>query len=752
MVLLVMHAPSAGAAEQAITLPAATGGPDPEATFYRYYEPVRYSVTPSAPSYRLPLRAGELRNYESARNLLQSPAAAGLLEKNGFVTMPWTRTDDVKSAYASIEKSGLPVFITADSLLHLYHVQFDETLKRIEEKELYPDMVLLSRALRDELLARSRSCEGDVREAYLRGAAFFGVGLQLLDPAGQAPPEVRERVSWELGKIEAHAGFPAAPDAERHSVFTYMEDYSQYVPRGHYTQSDSLKRYFKAMMWYGRMAMLIRGDSDYGPLSKHALVSVREAKIQTILAAAVSGLVCELQAGGRSLETIWDRIYAITAFYSGFADDLTIHDYQDALRSVVGPRFRPGDFENQATFEKFQAAIAKKRAPAIYSGTGQSGVNLDTEEGGAMAPSQLIGTLEKTQGLRFMGQRYVPDSFILGRLVSPTVGKKLGSPSFTTGCIPDVGCVRVLPRGLDVMAVLGSGRSLDLLGMLGDSSYERYGETISGLKQQFGAISQRQWNRNLYWSWLYCLKALADGQAGEGWPTFSLSDAWRDRQLFSALGSWSSLRHDTILYAKQSFTMTMARAAPPPAKQAPGYVEPAPELYARLIALNRMTIRGLEDQHVLDADSRGRAQALDDALCRLLAISTGELEGRRLSPDEEEFIRHFAERVSEIVAGAGTAARKTTMAADVHTDQNTGSVLEEATGYLRLMLVAFKEPEGAVIVGAGPVYSYYEFKQPMADRLTDEKWRAMLDSGAAPEMPEWAASFGVAEIAGQAGP
>jgi len=44
------------------------------------------------------------------------------------------------------------------------------------------------------------------------------------------------------------------------------------------------------------------------------------------------------------------------------------------------------------------------------------------------------------------------------------------------------------------------------------------------------------------------------------------------------------------------------------------------------------------------------------------------------------------------------------------------------------------------------VFSYYEFPWPIDDRLTDEKWRGMLDDGTAPPPPEWTASFLVDEI------
>ena len=57
----------------------------------------------------------------------------------------------------------------------------------------------------------------------------------------------------------------------------------------------------------------------------------------------------------------------------------------------------------------------------------------------------------------------------------------------------------------------------------------------------------------------------------------------------------------------------------------------------------------------------------------------------------------------------------------MHTDQNSGKVLEEGTGYVDLGVFVYVQPDGQLVAGAGPVLSYYEFKHPMADRLTDEK-------------------------------
>jgi hypothetical protein len=52
-----------------------------------------------------------------------------------------------------------------------------------------------------------------------------------------------------------------------------------------------------------------------------------------------------------------------------------------------------------------------------------------------------------------------------------------------------------------------------------------------------------------------------------------------------------------------------------------------------------------------------------------------------------------------------------------------------------------KSPDGRIIAGAGSVFSYYEFKQPQSNRLTDEEWKQMLEEGQQPDRPTWTSSF-----------
>ena len=231
------------------------------------------------------------------------------------------------------------------------------------------------------------------------------------------------------------------------------------------------------------------------------------------------------------------------------------------------------------------------------------------------------------------------------------------------------------------------------------------------------------------------------------------------------------LRHDTILYAKQSYTMT-ADKAPARPKPVQGYVEPVPEFYARLLALARMTNLGLTEMKVLDQAAKDRLNNFEKLLQRLLAIVEKELDDKELAELDYEFIRNIADQLKHVsvkpnqtrigelaaqlnkesdankrealrnqIAVEQSGGMKTTLIADVHTDQNSKQVLEEGTGYVDLGVFVYLQPDGRLVAGAGPVFSYHEFKHPMSDRLTDEKWRELLKKPDAPKQPEWTRAY-----------
>jgi hypothetical protein len=78
--------------------------------------------------------------------------------------------------------------------------------------------------------------------------------------------------------------------------------------------------------------------------------------------------------------------------------------------------------------------------------------------------------------------------------------------------------------------------------------------------------------------------------------------------------------------------------------------------------------------------------------------------------------------------------------ADVHTDSYTSQCLQEGVGYPLEVFVIVNEG-GIPRITRGAMFSYYEFLQPISERLTDETWREMLLGDSPPDMPEWVDSF-----------
>jgi len=703
---------------------------NPKYMMASYYSSEEITINSQTPQYRLPLDLSSIVNFNSVETAFSlTNLQKELLRKNGFVVRDFGNETDIITPYKYLKDLEIPIFITSDTLLHMYHILFDQTLKGIEEREFFDDVLNLSKALFDKSMQDYETfTEPNVKEAARRNVGFFGVALCLLQTPTDdynysedittvpfsIPFYVHENVTEELAFIETHEGFQDSP------LFRYREDYSQYKPRGHYTQSEKLKRYFKTMMWYGRIAFLLRGSD---------IIREIDANIATIQACLISTALPSCQSNNISLERLWERVYAVTSFFVGTADDLIPVEYLASIQTVFGMQFNASEFTNETKMLQLLATLAQLRSPRIYGGTGDVGIQPP------FTKEQLYEVLEKTKGMRFIGQRFIPDSYMFQNLVFPTTGQFIGEGTPFTHYSGE----RVMPRGLDIMTILGSIRAREILDAEGDTAYEFYDRQIQDLQANLSSLNVSEWNRNLYWSWLYTLKPLLE-TFDIRYPSFMQTVAWRDKELQTALASWTELRHDTILYAKQSYTPRIT-SIPPEEKPIVGYVEPVPEFYQRILALTMMTRTGLTDLQVLNETEIHRFSNLETILKRLLNISKIELEGNELNQSDYEFIRNFCEQLDATITGVNNQGKETTIIADVHTDTNTGLVLEEGVGYVNLILVAYKCPDGQIIAGAGPVFSYYEFKQPMSDRLTDEEWKQILENEQQPNRPTWTNSF-----------
>ena len=681
---------------------------NPKYKMASFYEMNGMEIKANPPIYKLPLNLNEIENNDILKLFDLTDNQTKFLEDKGFVLIKYGKEDNFSEVYEKLRWQHIPIFITSDTFLHLYHIQFNELLKEIEENEFYDELVALTAAMFEKSKENYEEYDGILKEAAKRNVAYFGVAISLLGVKKEMPEYVKNEIEMELENIENHEGM------KNSSIFHYMEDYSQYVPRGHYTQSEKLQRYFKTMMWYGRMAFFLQ----------KGMVSKEDAKIATIQAIMISINLNSVKAGNKICMEIWDRIYSITSFFVGVADDLTPYEYLEALNKIFGGDFDVQTLKNESELVKITDELRKMAAPKIYGGNGIIDIN-------PTHPERWNEELNKTKGMRFMGQRYVPDSYIFQQLVSPMVGMYVGHDKPFTMEYTQAGAARCFPRGLDVMAVLGSEDAIDILENEGDTEYAgentSYYKQLDLLRSKFENLSIEEWNRNLYFSWLFTLMPLLN-KFGDEYPSFMQSREWRYKELQTCLASWSELRHDTILYAKQSYT---ARLTAVPAKSQ-GYVEPVPEFYLRLQALVNMTLNGLKSFNALNESQEQKLEKLQSLIKNALLISIDELEGKSIDK-YKTFFTTFVDSIGEITRGYNRDAIKTIMVADVHTDLNTMKCLEEGVGHIDLVMVVYKD-DGKLYLSAGPVLSYYEFKQPVQSRLNDEQWEEM---GAKAAMAPW---------------
>ena len=646
-----------------------------------------------------------------------SDAQRAALEENGFVVVP-QGYEQIYQIYQRADDAGIPAFVTTDAVLHAYHILYDYALRLAEIEHFIADLEALNAAMLEAAEADFAATGGPVQEAAWQNLAFFAVATKLLTPDADVPAPVRDVVEEELALIEAHEGIIFSP------IFGYLEDYSQYVPRGHYTRNEDFERYFRAMMWYGRMSFHLAVPPD-------PEAAQRETRGALLIVRALHNA----QVGGEPALDVWERIYEPTAFFVGTADDLTVYDYAAVAQEVYGGLPDPTTLADEAQLDEFIAAAQELRPPAIVGG-----FVTDRED-----PEEV------TMGFRFMGQRFIPDSYMFQQLVYDQVKLYQGSGEPFTLSYSLAGPIRGFPRGLDVLAVLGSARALEILTAEGDTDYEGYAEQLAKLQAEFAALPEEQWTSNLYWNWLHTLHPLLRPEPveglevkGEGYPTFMQSLAWVDKDLHAWLGSWTELRHDTILYAKQSYTVFATSAMPEP-EPAQGYVEPQPEVYARLAALTAQMQTGLGGRNLLNDEMAEKLDWMEQLLLALKDISEKELRGEGLTDEEYDLIRAIGDALedlttfSEEIEGEITSEADERMAliADVHTDTNTNQVLEEGVGDAFPIYVVVLV-EGQQVVTLGGVFSYYEFKWPIGDRLTDEAWQAMSPR---PDQPAWTGSF-----------
>jgi hypothetical protein len=226
--------------------------------------------------------------------------------------------------------------------------------------------------------------------------------------------------------------------------------------------------------------------------------------------------------------------------------------------------------------------------------------------------------------------------------------------------------------GLDAMAVLGSDQAYQIAkNDYAQNAFQNWESQLKKVNEVLSARTPDLWPANLYTCWLESLQRVMTKPADAA-PDFMKTKAWARKSLNTALGSWTELRHDTILYAKQSVTAEGDGGEEP---VEPGYVEPYPEFYAGMGHLASTLKKTLVAYGLIDSESANKLDLMTSLADTLRSISEKELSGVALTNEESATISYYGHYLETLEQFADSeegrtlspTSEKSPLVADVHT-------------------------------------------------------------------------------------
>jgi hypothetical protein len=668
-----------------------------------------------------------------------------LFLRNGFVVSERLGSSNCTEMFYRIYERDLPVFISADAVLHAWHRTYDKILEEVEVCCLSPTLDLILKDMAEAIPKQQRTYGKGVLADSLTDADFFlAVARSLL--TGQ-------QVHSKLGQEERVSKVLAACAREQLEAFPLFGrvrkvDFSQFKPRGHYENSPELRRYFQAMMWCGRIDLRVAGNAKYASPRELGAALVLHDLLQR------SGSFARWQCFDRVVQT-----------FVGQSDSMTFA-HLDALVKECNV-CSLADIRSLDTL----SAIQKK---LLAGDLGLQHIRGHVFESSPDLPEKV----QLPRSFTFLGQRFTLDNWVTAKIVYDEI------------LWDDEKVMRRIPSCLDVaFAALGNDSVVpELVQRMHNPAGRKfrdglaYQHNLSAAREVISALKKETWTENLYTGWLGCLRTLSAPTTDRKYPEAMRTRAWAMKSLNTQLASWAQLRHDTILYAKQSYTVEVSCFYPA------GYVEPIPHFWGQLEGLanraadliertpypdrevtltphafgvatgnpRKVTVegKGTQQQHVQFLRNFAKSMGM------LRDIARRELDQQELTEEQVKFIkqtvqlqlgcggpRRYTGWYPRLFYGGSDSATKwDALVSDVHTDVpspiigDPGCVLHQGVGNMDLLMIAIDSGKDRMIY-AGPVLSHYEFEMPGVSRLADSQWKKQLQAGNLPNRPPWTEGY-----------
>ncbi|XGW00844.1 MAG: DUF3160 domain-containing protein (plasmid) [Leptolyngbya sp. BL-A-14] len=653
-----------------------------------------------------------------------------VFKRQGFVVSERLGGQSFSELFYRLYSNDLPVFVSADAILHAWHRSYDAVLEELEANYLFHSLTELLQGMAEHLPAVWQEYgNGPLRESLQEVDYFLAVTRSLLLQDALSPQPNPALIQTVLGQEQrVIETLTAIGRAQLEAVELFGQkrtvDYSQFKPRGHYENSDQLKRYFRGMMWCGTIDFRLAGTAT--------TAFPRE------LGAAVV-LYHLLQLSDKFEQ--WQQFDELLQTFVGQSDSLTFAHLDQLLADANLQTLDA--VEHRESLVQLQARLTH----ASPGGQAIAGHPYDAMPTGQ--PSQLPAAFT------LMGQKFVLDSWVLAQVVFDRLqwhGEKIQRriPTCLDVAFAALANDQVVPN---LVAAMTNAQGHPLRDGL------PYQHNLAALRQAIDALDDHQWEDNLYLCWLATLRTLSAPTTSPEYPETMRTRAWAMKTLNTQLASWTQLRHDTILYVKQSQSFGITCCYPA------GFVEPRLDFWA---CFEKMAVRAaallqrlvLPTQQLQWQQQRQVQffQNFAQQLAVLKELARKELAQEPFSETELQFLQTIVE-VIHLSSGGPTYTgwyfglfykrdywEWDAIVADVHTDLpadalgDSGCVLHEAIGNVNMLVLAVENGADRMVY-AGPVLSHYEFSLPGLTRLADSEWKATLQKGKLPLRPAWQQSY-----------
>ena len=624
-----------------------------------------------------------------------------LLEKHRFLVTDRVRYESYGQAFYMIFKRDLPVYVSSDAILHALHMSYSDILSSLEANIIRRELIELLKDMHDGQAAlETKYGENAEMSAPLRDTdIYLTVALKLLDePQSPHYPDNQPMIQEILtGIAEERTVKIALFDTTVYRDF----DFSQFTPRGHYTQSHELETYFQAMMWLGRaqLYLTVPKSMSYNGLTRAQKTAIGQRQT------AASLLLNELLFNNELMEQ-WRDIEEVIRFLVGESDNVT----PVQLNELKNEAALENSSEIMDTTAYYRFVDVMKEKP--YSGQRIMSEILMNDP---MDPDGI----QPASSYMLFGQRFVIDSYIFSQLTFDRLPAK-----------------RMLPKSGDVLFTMGNNKAAPLL----KEDMEKYGgytNRLDALRYLIDHYDSSFWFDTFFNGWLHSIRALNPPVDAAGLPEFMQTNAWADKTMTTQLASWAELRHDNLLYAKQSYTGGIVCSYPH------SYVEPVPEFFRRLETLANEAQIGFANLSLIEGSYMEPImryfRGFESTMAQLKTIAQKEVDGTALTSGEKSFLKEMLFEVQSCgtqkdgwyidlyYGGESDADKRDYIVADVHTSPTNetgtrvGWVFHVGTGPLDLAVLTAENAAGEDISYVGPVSSYYETVTTNFKRLTDEE-------------------------------